>query len=545
MRYNVVKTILFLALSYFANAEFDENEFMPKTVEVQSKTTLASKQTPTTVAVPVKIRRAEESITTKVLFKDTTDNIIAQELVVPKDVDDIAIICKNYDNTNPEDLKSPETVCDYDMNCFKLYNDFLYMGTTGYYWEHDRTYLDDKCFVYTSRKSDPKPKVSEYTTPIDICRGEIHVSTGVYDSLISYVTTSTILNNSRSLSAYTMYFSEKPMTVSSTRCKPYTNEVGPITSTTKTRAPTTIPISTIKTTTTSKPLPANMKTMLVNKVVYDDFYFNGPPEIKNVVEDVITVPVEVKKAYVECTTKYPPVMGVDTTNNMMASAPSSGVASSGTKSVPSLARRANDDIVSWLNGKHDHPDVICDQEDKKNCYKFYDETSESEAYYKDLTYEKEKCYIYTQLEEKAIPTTSVMYTSLCKPTTETLTETSSSYLGQTCTSYVNDVKTRICTNSYDIYPKTSLTIKCVPATTTEMVKTTTTTTRTTTVNAKTTTIITITKTTKAKSTTTTVNNDGKCSGKYAQCGGIGYTGTTCCQSGLTCKKMSEYYSQCV
>ena len=36
-----------------------------------------------------------------------------------------------------------------------------------------------------------------------------------------------------------------------------------------------------------------------------------------------------------------------------------------------------------------------------------------------------------------------------------------------------------------------------------------------------------------------------CRREYAQCGGIGYKGATCCQSGLYCRKTSDYYSQCV
>ncbi|KAK6855100.1 exoglucanase type C [Apiospora arundinis] len=37
---------------------------------------------------------------------------------------------------------------------------------------------------------------------------------------------------------------------------------------------------------------------------------------------------------------------------------------------------------------------------------------------------------------------------------------------------------------------------------------------------------------------------GNCASLYAQCGGNGYTGPTCCSSG-TCKKSNDYYSQCL
>ena len=33
--------------------------------------------------------------------------------------------------------------------------------------------------------------------------------------------------------------------------------------------------------------------------------------------------------------------------------------------------------------------------------------------------------------------------------------------------------------------------------------------------------------------------------KYAQCGGLGFTGATACVSGSTCKKQNDYYSQCL
>mmetsp|Transcript_66028 Transcript_66028/g.59293 ORF Transcript_66028/g.59293 Transcript_66028/m.59293 type:complete len:125 (-) Transcript_66028:35-409(-) len=36
-----------------------------------------------------------------------------------------------------------------------------------------------------------------------------------------------------------------------------------------------------------------------------------------------------------------------------------------------------------------------------------------------------------------------------------------------------------------------------------------------------------------------------CKGKYDQCGGIGYTGATCCQNGWECIATSEYWAQCV
>lgn len=38
---------------------------------------------------------------------------------------------------------------------------------------------------------------------------------------------------------------------------------------------------------------------------------------------------------------------------------------------------------------------------------------------------------------------------------------------------------------------------------------------------------------------------GNCAAKWGQCGGIGYNGPTCCQSGSTCRVSNPYYSQCL
>jgi hypothetical protein len=33
--------------------------------------------------------------------------------------------------------------------------------------------------------------------------------------------------------------------------------------------------------------------------------------------------------------------------------------------------------------------------------------------------------------------------------------------------------------------------------------------------------------------------------KFYQCGGLAYTGSTTCETGLTCTVQNEYYSQCL
>ncbi|EPS44920.1 hypothetical protein H072_1070 [Dactylellina haptotyla CBS 200.50] len=64
----------------------------------------------------------------------------------------------------------------------------------------------------------------------------------------------------------------------------------------------------------------------------------------------------------------------------------------------------------------------------------------------------------------------------------------------------------------------------------------TTTTRTTTTTSR--------STTPSTTPPTTTTAPSNCGGLYTQCGGVGWTGTTCCSKG-TCKVLNPYYSQCL
>ncbi|EWC44444.1 hypothetical protein DRE_06812 [Drechslerella stenobrocha 248] len=82
-----------------------------------------------------------------------------------------------------------------------------------------------------------------------------------------------------------------------------------------------------------------------------------------------------------------------------------------------------------------------------------------------------------------------------------------------------------------------------PTTTTSRTTTTTTTTsRTTTTTSRTTTTTT---TSSRPTTTTTTTGSTNCSPKWGQCGGLGWTGGACCQSGSACNYQNPYYSQCL
>jgi len=115
----------------------------------------------------------------------------------------------------------------------------------------------------------------------------------------------------------------------------------------------------------------------------------------------------------------------------------------------------------------------------------------------------------------------------------------------------------------EVYTLSDQTVTSTPTSTTTKTIPTTTTTTTTTTTAITSTKclpVTITVTEKEKKTitekeTVTVTiqsgptdepvDDTRCVSKWAQCGGVGYNGPTCCQSGSTCRELNKYFSQCV
>jgi len=49
----------------------------------------------------------------------------------------------------------------------------------------------------------------------------------------------------------------------------------------------------------------------------------------------------------------------------------------------------------------------------------------------------------------------------------------------------------------------------------------------------------------SQQTTAAQGGGGNCGARYGQCGGIGWSGASCCQSGSTCKYGNDWYSQCL
>ena len=176
---------------------------------------------------------------------------------------------------------------------------------------------------------------------------------------------------------------------------------------------------------------------------------------------------------------------------------------------------------------------------------------------------------------KRIPSSSTAAKSIPSLSTTAKIIPSSSSITKTIPSPTKSYKTIYITSSFvhcrlpTTTFRTKTTTKTIPTTTTtttttttKTVPTTTTTTTTTTKTVPTTTLPTkcIPKTvtvtdrevvTVKETVTVTVEEPvptqiyERCAGKWAQCGGVGFNGPTCCESGLTCKEISQYYSQCI
>jgi len=123
----------------------------------------------------------------------------------------------------------------------------------------------------------------------------------------------------------------------------------------------------------------------------------------------------------------------------------------------------------------------------------------------------------TTTTTKIPPTTTTTTTTKIPPTTTTTTTTK---IPPTTTT----------TTTTKIPPTTT---KCLPVTLTVTKK------EKITVTEKET--ITVTVTENDQSTPTNIS----CAKKWAQCGGINYSGPTCCESGSTCNEVNKYYSQCI
>jgi len=147
-------------------------------------------------------------------------------------------------------------------------------------------------------------------------------------------------------------------------------------------------------------------------------------------------------------------------------------------------------------------------------------------------------YIKTIIETEISTLVETMtYTYSCSSTTKSISsESLTTSTTTTTTESPVTITTTTTTESPVISTTTTKTTKCIPEviTITEKDRTTVTEKETVTVTVY-----------DNDTPTTEPNNDSSCAAKWAQCGGVGFKGPTCCQSGSTCRQLNDYYHQCV
>ena len=145
-------------------------------------------------------------------------------------------------------------------------------------------------------------------------------------------------------------------------------------------------------------------------------------------------------------------------------------------------------------------------------------------------------YTYTEcslrpLSTKQLPVTTTTISTKQPPVITTTTNEQSPVITTTTSTKQPPVITTTTTTTTSEQVNST---KCIPAviTVTEKEKVT--------VTEKETITVTVTE-----NGSTQTNGDVRCAKKWAQCGGIGFNGPTCCESGSTCKELNQYYSQCI
>jgi len=133
----------------------------------------------------------------------------------------------------------------------------------------------------------------------------------------------------------------------------------------------------------------------------------------------------------------------------------------------------------------------------------------------------------TTTSTKTIPTSTSTTSTKTIPTSTSTTSTKT-IPTSTSTTSTKTIPTSTTTTSTKTIPTST---KCLPITVTVTQK------EKITVTIRET--VTVTKTRQAEPT------GDNCAAKWAQCGGVGFNGPTCCQSGSTCHQVNQYYSQCI
>jgi len=471
------------------------------------------------------------------------------------------------------------------MNCYRSYGEF------------ENTYVGNTCTIFTSKTNDPVPAATEYVQQTSICHPEQYVSTRTLDkSTLSSSGFSTHGGKDISVRTFQTIYTLEYYTENRYTCKPTTT-----TTTTKPTVTSLSPSVSVdlyftmnhrygifshylyiprtlmgkdidarchegsgpsKQVTTRYYAKALSKRANTTKVIPNTSATATITTTTTTVKPVKTIPSSVVSSTTTTLKTSTTKIGKTIPSTLLVSSSSStttaATTTTTTKKTKTIPTSTITPTSSYL------PNYYCDGHD--HCYN----------YYSKVTFNNIPSTICTLFTEEPSPPFSMDVIEVCHPTvkptqTYVFTDvTTFTDLPRATTIYDDNYRTDISYVYFAETTRTGYTTFCQYSATENS------TTTTTTVEEETTSVAVIEPTpiptpttstkclpvyvtvtekqkvtvTEKETVTVTVhekqeNEDRTCASKWQQCGGSGYTGPTCCESGSTCRKLSDYYSQCI
>ena len=547
----------------------------PKTLPTSTTKSISSKTVPTNLSTTP--NATEDLPANTDAMKETTFYMVGSvyyttylqtSTKVPSDVDGVYASCMRKTSvrgttsttTTTKAIPKDAYVCNKDEKCFKHYTAFYY---STFPYEFD-------CDLYTSKSTQPTPTK---VVSSDLCLPTLSTSTYYRRTPV----TSTVTDNGwdeegkKLVTYYTVYSITKTETNDVlTRCS---------------SSPTPPVYTSIRNPHTP------YKTFTVGEDLEDpkryityDIMMNPYVNYRTFRTVPFTVPSEVKDYAVTCSTSISnPPKRRDYIPETVT--PSYGKNSS--KSIPNISYSTSSSSTTKISKVIPTTSRVSNTVTKTTAFNGYCENSTScfrkytnfvdvtnSGYYRTYYF----CTVFTHNGSEPTPTSDIKFTSHCKPTrssyitgtwdiiddygtimtngdmvTDILYNVRTTYSTRTTTTYCIEPTSTISTvtKSTTTTPTTTTTTTTIPITTPTTIKSTkcipnvitVTEKEKITVTEKETITVTV---TEDDSTVTPIGkDDSSCASKWGQCGGIDFKGPTCCKSGLTCKEVNKYYSQCL
>ena len=572
MKLNIKSIGFLLALTFSTkvNANGTSSKVVPSKTQTLSTVTVSSKTIPilTNTNINIVTTKIPPMITTTVVYmpKKLHFPYGIYELEVPNNVEKVLAHC-NFHTAKA----LPTSICDKKSTCFGKYTTF----TERHSNIHSSAY-NNLCEVFTHKSNEPTPTTGYLST--DLCTPVITKST--YDKIYTVYPRSTTTKFGEEgyfteYTTYTVYPTSYPTEWAS--CHSYaTSTIKMIPRDIKTTTGKTIPTTT--TTTTGKTIPTTTTTTTGKTIPTTTTTGKNVPFISTTVTyyasatpgyeiffntTVIEVPATVKKVQMNCSffrsSKTIPnrpktLKTVSLTPRTLSSSyPQEEILSNNVESnyydscnnyygiyttIPFTIREKGSCTVLTHNGNEklaQKSTSIC-----APALKPYQTSIRSlvDSYTTTLKVISKTTVIEEVTTYKS--TATISYYTACNycPTSQPLTTTTSTTTTKTTTTTTSSSTVTTTTTSSSSSVTTSITsTKCLPVyvTVTEKEKVTVTEKET------------ITVTVKNSSNPTIIDNDDdrKCADKWAQCGGVGFTGPTYCKQGYHCHELNQYYSQCI